>query len=348
MDAVKEMIKMVDRRGVIISVLTMFCLTATLFLTRLPASQSEVKNNMHVGALDTRKSTVLYATDAMWIEPNLSVNWVGLRFNVTVWLNITEDVGGCQVALLYNRTHLMCTRANYTSTGNYFEGHDLIMPKPVIDTSYLGNGSVLAYEDCWPPDFVVGPHSGTMIWAEFEVLTLGNSTLDLTTETSTLNNCVIAPDGIHLISFTPHDGYVMLSIDTLISWNPTCPRPYVPSNYTRVNEPTQVIMNISQTVYNLSSVLFHYRVDAGEWWNTTMTYNSTGQLWELTIPGQSNSTSTVEFFIEAYDNVGIAATSETFSYPIKHLPVGDLNGDFKVDGKDIATAALHYGEAIFP
>jgi hypothetical protein len=348
---------MVNRRDVIISVLTMFCLTATLFLTRLPVSQSEVENNLQVGASDTRKPTVLYAANAMWIEPNQSACAIGNRFNVTVWLNITEDVFGCQVALLYNRTHLMCTRANHTSTGNYFEGHGVDIPSnsPRIDTSFLGNGSLLAYEGCLSLDFIAGPHSGTLIWAEFEVLTLGNSTLDLTTETSAggYNNFVLGPE-LADISFTPHDGYVVtdttppLSIDHFISWKPTCPRPYLPSNYTRANEPTQVTMNISQTVYNLFSVLLHYRVDAGEWWNTTMTYNSTGQLWELTIPGQSNSTSTVEFFIDAYDHVGIVATSETFSYPIEHLPVGDLNGDFKVDGKDIATATLHFGEAIFP
>jgi hypothetical protein len=132
--------------------------------------------------------------DAMWVEPSsvtLDISLIGTTFNVTVSLNMTEDIFAYQVALHYNRTQLMCTRAGYTAgaTSNYFAGHTATAPAPVIDTSSLGNGSVLASESLLGNDFLAGPHSGTLIWMQFQVLNFplpqsGNATssFDLTTE----------------------------------------------------------------------------------------------------------------------------------------------------------------------
>jgi hypothetical protein len=132
----------------------------------------------------------------MWVEPS-SVAFgpsnasVGTKFNVTVWLNMTEDIFAYQIGMLYNRTQLKCARAAFTSvsTSMYMLGHSTSAPPPVIDTSFLGNGSILASESCLGSDNVTGPHSGSLIWAEFQVLvvpTAGNltSNFDISTKYS--------------------------------------------------------------------------------------------------------------------------------------------------------------------
>lgn len=75
-----------------------------------------------------------------------------------------------------------------------------------------------------------------------------------------------------------------------------------------------------------------------------MDYNSTSGLWTVTVPAQSNATSSVEFFVEAHDNAGNVATSPVLVFSVKALLGGDINGDGKVDMKDIGYAARHYGE----
>jgi hypothetical protein len=76
-----------------------------------------------------------------------------------------------------------------------------------------------------------------------------------------------------------------------------------------------------------------------------MTYNSTTQLWTQTIPGQSNNTDAVEFFIQAYDNLGNMEISSLCTFQIKHLLPGDMNGNGSVDLSDLVIMAQHYGQS---
>lgn len=114
--------------------------------------------------------------DAMWIEP-YSVYFtnnatLGTKFNVTVAMNITGDVFSYSVGMHYNRTYLKATKAGFTDppTSNYFTGHPTTLGGPIIDTSYLLNGSVLASETCSGTDYIPGPHSGTLIFVEFQIM----------------------------------------------------------------------------------------------------------------------------------------------------------------------------------
>jgi hypothetical protein len=115
--------------------------------------------------------------DAIWVDPptktlnNPSVT-PNQMFNLTVWLNMTEDIFAYQVGILYNRTLLMCTRAGYTggATSAYFAGHTTNSPAPVIDTGSLRNGSILAFETLLGADNASGPRIGSLFWAEFEVM----------------------------------------------------------------------------------------------------------------------------------------------------------------------------------
>jgi hypothetical protein len=157
----------------------------------------------------------------MWVEPS-AVSFsatnasVGTRFNVTVWLNMTEDIFAYQVGMLYNCTQLRCTRAGYTgeNTSQYFVGHKTNTPSILIDTSFLHDGSILVTESCLGDDKVLGPRIASLIWAEFEILNApskGNSTstIDISTEYPTRTwvfdfNC-------NRISLTPSDATFTLA-----------------------------------------------------------------------------------------------------------------------------------------
>ena len=149
----------------------------------------------------------------------------------------------------------------------------------------------------------------------------------------------------------------------------TSPDPYIPwidfehHPMVRMNEPVCVSVNVtdngSPVPSGVDKIFLSYRVvinqSVGEWWNTTMTltmmYNETSGNWAIIIPAQQAlnkwTNVTVEFFIQAYDKDGNPARSpenDYHRYTIKWLPIGDINGDAKVDIEDIFTAALHFGE----
>jgi hypothetical protein len=139
--------------------------------------------------------------------------------------------------------------------------------------------------------------------------------------------------------------YTMLPrVRFLTVWKPTSPIPYVPSNITRADEPTRITANFSEPVddYNVS-MLLSYRVDIGEWWNTSMEYNSSTNLWTTQIPGQRNDSRVVEFFVTAYFDVG-SLRSQAYSYSVKPLLGSDINGDGKVDAKDVTYVCRDYGK----
>jgi hypothetical protein len=119
----------------------------------------------------------------------------------------------------------------------------------------------------------------------------------------------------------------------------------------RINEPVRVYVNVTDDTSPVPSgvdkVLLSYRVNVGEWWNTTLTlvmmYNATSGNWTALIPPQP-ANSTVEFFIQAYDKAGNSNMSSGKPYQVKNLPIGDVNGDGKVDIKDILQVAKKYGQ----
>ena len=123
-----------------------------------------------------------HAADAMWVEPS-SVTFdtsnatLGQKFNVTVWLNISSawTAFSYQIALHYNRTQLQCTRTGFTAgtKSQFFVGH-ATSGYTTIDTSFLGNGSILASESSLDTN-QSGPHADSLIWAEFQILIVPTS-----------------------------------------------------------------------------------------------------------------------------------------------------------------------------
>jgi hypothetical protein len=139
-----------------------------------------------------------------------------------------------------------------------------------------------------------------------------------------------------------------------INWTRTSPPPYSKTALfpkPRINEPVCVSVNVTDDESPIPSgvdkVLLWYRVDGGEWWTTKMTltmmYNATSGNWTTIIPPQPGN-STVEFFIQAYDKAGNSNTSSIYTYDVKWLQPGDINGDGIVDIEDIYTVALNYGK----
>jgi len=127
--------------------------------------------------------TETHPGDGMWVEPS-SINLptttpVGYKFNVTVYLNVTtDDTFMYQIALIYNRTQLRCVRGGFTGTpplpgmsplsSEFMSG--FITTKDIkIDTSFLGNGTVLVYEALTGSEKVLPPKAASLIWLEFEV-----------------------------------------------------------------------------------------------------------------------------------------------------------------------------------
>jgi hypothetical protein len=117
---------------------------------------------------------VSHPANSMWVEPpSITLTpqnaTLGYKFNVTVWLNISDvKVFSYSIGLLYNRTQLKATRGGFTK--DFTAGHDTQTAGPIIDTSYLGNGSILATESCKGEDYIPGPKVGTLIWIEFQVI----------------------------------------------------------------------------------------------------------------------------------------------------------------------------------
>lgn len=132
-----------------------------------------------------------------------------------------------------------------------------------------------------------------------------------------------------------------------VSYLPTCPYPYVFSNDTRTNEPTLVSASVSASEGSggIAAVELSYRISGGEWWNTSMTFNATSNLWTVIVPGQLGNAA-VDFCITVRDNAGTTITSNVQSFNVKSLPMGDMNGDGAVDIYDVVHVAIHYGETI--
>jgi hypothetical protein len=188
-------------------------------------------NQTHKGANDNGGVTSAGNAGVMWIEPsrvslpkNLAA--IGYRFNVTVWLNMTQNIYAYQIALLYNGTQLKCDRAGFTDggTSEYFTGH--YSTAMIAIDGGMGNGSLMAFEGCVGSDYVSGPHVASLIWAEFEVLTVPSSNMSFTskfdisteytgffdarTHTYETETWVVAPCG-EFLQLTPHDGYYQFS-----------------------------------------------------------------------------------------------------------------------------------------
>jgi hypothetical protein len=283
--------------------------------------------------------SVPHSADAMWVEPlsvtfdtsNVSVGTT--KFNVTVWLNMTEDVYTYQIGMLYNHTQLKCTRAGYTGTGAsmYFSGHTTSSPPPVIDTSFLGNGSILATETCQGTDFIPGPNSGSLMWAEFQVQlipTVGNLTskFDITTKYPTFT--WVKDSSLIKITLTTYNAdYELIG--------PSGPRPL-----SVTISPSSASVGVNQSLTFSSNATGGTPPYGYQWFlNGSSVPSATSSTWTFSSP--TNDTYVV--YLNVTDSVGGIAISNNASVAVVLRLLSDVNGDGVVDGSDIALASKALG-----
>ncbi|MGD0029519.1 MAG: CARDB domain-containing protein [Candidatus Bathyarchaeia archaeon] len=221
-----------------------------------------------------------HTANAMWIEPFLVFNtahgFVGQTFNITVWMNITENVFAYQVGLRYNRTQLECTGAGYTATATgrsqFFAGHSTQSPPPVIDGGLLGNGSVLGFESLLGSDQINGPSFASLMWVEFQILIVpasGNltSTFDITSTYASGDTFVLDPS-LSSINITLYNAnYTFIG----------------PSGLTLSIMPTTSAIFVGQTVHFTSTVSGGIPSYSFQWYlNGTPVLGATSNNWDYT------------------------------------------------------------------
>ncbi|NIO37656.1 hypothetical protein GTO27_08125 [Candidatus Bathyarchaeota archaeon] len=110
--------------------------------------------------------------NALWTEPSeVEINNYtaspGDKFNVTVWLNLTDLSYVWQTQLHFNTTYFNITNHGYTagSVSDFFEGHSTIPVSPIID--YV-QGFVLYGESLIGADSREAGY-GSLMWAEFNL-----------------------------------------------------------------------------------------------------------------------------------------------------------------------------------
>ncbi len=112
--------------------------------------------------------------NTMWIEPS-SVNITGLsigdKFNVTVWINLTESCGAWQFRLLYDKSFLNATRCGYTagSKSDFFKDIITLPVEPVFDVENDTHDYV-THGESWMMGDPRGSGYGSLSWIEFEIM----------------------------------------------------------------------------------------------------------------------------------------------------------------------------------
>jgi hypothetical protein len=109
----------------------------------------------------------------MWIEPpdiQLSNATIGMRFNITIWLNVSTPTMSWQFYLIYNRTHLEALRCGFTGDNRSLWSGNLTADAPGQPDFDYHNGtfkSILFAETL--RDGVQNTGMGSLAWVEFNI-----------------------------------------------------------------------------------------------------------------------------------------------------------------------------------
>lgn len=127
-----------------------------------------------------------------------------------------------------------------------------------------------------------------------------------------------------------------------VYWTPMCPFPLENSSIPREWEPVNVTADLTFNGSTPDAVDLSYRVNAGAWWNTTMSYNTT--MWTNIIPGQAGN-STVEFFLTVHAE-GHEIITSIYGWVVSdyEYAYADVNGDGYIDMKDVGRVARLFGQ----
>jgi hypothetical protein len=189
-------------------------------------------------------------------------------------------------------------------------GHATTFSKAINPSAYPPKGdlqSVLVAESCAAPDFQNGPHSGTLFWAEFQIMlapgageTL-NSKFDISTEYALTDTFVWDEYGT-AYTFTPYDGVYQFT-------GPSGPPPTLSVSIS----PLSTTITLGQTVHFTSTVNGGTAPYSFQWFlNGTPASNATSNSWDFTPP-------TVGYYnvhLSVTDKNGTAVNSDNASVTV--------------------------------
>jgi len=250
--------------------------------------------------------------EAMWIEPSelsfyTNTTYVGQKFNVTLWVNLTVDSYSWQFHLEFNTTQLNATRSAYTAGtppgsmsdwATHRTGGTTVPVVPNIDNVV---GFVEYGESCSGAYYVPGPVVGSLAWVEFEILTEPmegtlTSQFDIDNIDTFFLNFDL--DDILFTKYFANYSYTFAPDTT----SPTIGTPVQnpPAGNVQPDQNVTVSVNVTDTESGVKNVTLLYTNDT-IWHSIPMTLNETSGLWEGIIPGETQDT-LVEYKILAYDN----------------------------------------------
>ena len=116
-----------------------------------------------------------HRADAMWIEPpliNATGLTVGYKFNVTVWINLTQECAGWQFYMLYDKGLLNATRCGYTAgdKSDFFKNITTIPVSPTLDGPHNKTHAYVLHGESWLMGDFRSPGYGSLAWVEFEII----------------------------------------------------------------------------------------------------------------------------------------------------------------------------------
>jgi hypothetical protein len=277
-------------------------------------------------------------------------------YNVT-HTNVPTGVAGLEVHLTWNKTLiepvsflnkiglsggvLVGPNILFSFTPGFYDSGQHLISTPPYTNATRFQIAVASTSGPWWGD------GGEVVEIKFQVLYQPATSQQPVTSTINFVYKDLADANGESVACETESGYysiLPLSLSPILSirWNGTVPYPFVPSFVLREGEPMLVAANITGGVGGIVLAEVSYNVDNGEWWNTTMDYNVTTDLWVTMIPGQRGST--LEFFVTAYDNNGHQGTSPTYAINVRALLAGDLDGNGYVGLSDLVILAQHYGQ----
>jgi len=295
---------------------------------------------------------------AFWVTPenlffDTAQNSVGDKFNVTIHIATTGPSYTWQAKVNFNPAQIKAVRADYTGTGKslFFTPHGTIPVVPTIDNT---TGFVVHGESLVGADSVAATADSTLIWIEFQIVAAPQngetlSSLISVEDPAAQNTFILDPDlntvsgvsvGSTAYSFSPPPPVRDLAVTDLSLSND---HPKQGQNVTI----TIAVLNNGTTTESFpveinleTSMIGTLQVDslaAGNSQTLTLEWNTTSAP-----TGRHTITATIELMPGDTD-----PANNAMNKPITILsttgPSTDLDGDGKVDLKDIAIVAAAFG-----
>jgi hypothetical protein len=279
-------------------------------------------------------------TATIQVTPTQSHVYLNVSFNITINIADVKNLNNLQIALRFNPKILNCK--NVTVPSNNILGSDIIISPSTIDNS---KGFVKKGMGIWGSAYVNG--SGVLMLIEFQTVGLGKSYLNFTytkSQSPAINSTYLCDPNNNPISFNAINGTVTSAPESS----------GLTPNFFNVSKKGQTY---TIAIFSNSTITaFSYNETTDRiFFNATGPDGTTGACC-VVIP---LSLTNAAYFTVRLDNVPISSllfqngTHSLIPLNYAHstrriliIPItsnGDLNGDGKVNIKDVATVARAYG-----